>query len=66
MTQHIFIVLVDNGDTEPEIWAFASEDKADAFAEARAGESLSGTMVQSLPILSDEEADEVIEHESNF
>lgn len=32
-----FIVLVDNGDTEPEVWAFRESDDAYAFIAARGG-----------------------------
>ncbi len=33
----VHLVTVDNGDTEPEIWAFAADQDAVAFAEARTG-----------------------------
>jgi hypothetical protein len=35
--QTIYLVLVNNGDTEPEVYAFEEEADADAYGEARAG-----------------------------
>jgi hypothetical protein len=55
----VHIVSIDNGDTEPELWAFKSLDKAHAFGEARAN----NWEVYSIPILNDSEADELIESE---
>lgn len=32
---NISIVLIDNGDTEPEVWAFEDAEQADEFAGVR-------------------------------
>lgn len=53
----ISLVLVDNGDTEPEVWAFEREEDADEFAQARGGE------VQTVSVLSAEDARDLIENE---
>ena len=58
--QHVTLVFVDNGDIEPEIWAFESFIKASEFARHRAGTGLAGCSVRDMGILSDAEADEII------
>lgn len=57
--QTAHIVVVDNGDTEPELWGFASEAKASEFACVRS----SSASVVDVAILSDEDADVEIERE---
>lgn len=36
-----YLVLIDNGDTEPEVWAFRELEDAEAFIAARGA----GTMI---------------------
>lgn len=52
----VSVVIVDNGDTEPEVWIFASGEKASVFASARS----STAEVKSMPIIDDAEADRLI------
>lgn len=52
----LYIVVVDNGDTEPELWAFASDGKAEEFASARSDSA----SVTALSVISDDAADELI------
>lgn len=61
-TTGAYLVTVDNGDTEPELWAFASEAKAEEFASVR---SQSAT-VTSIGVLDDNEADALIAEESSL
>lgn len=55
---NITIVLIDNGDVEPEVWAFRHADDAQAFADARGG----GTLID-VPLLTYGEARQVIADE---
>jgi len=51
----VHVVVVDNGDIEPELWAFSSRDKADQFGAVRGG------ITQSLSVIvSNREADKLI------
>lgn len=38
----VYLVLIDNGDTEPEVWAFKELEDADAFIAARGAGTMMG------------------------
>lgn len=57
---NVTIVLVDNGDTEPEVWAFRDAGDARAFVAARGG----GTTIEYVPVIAYGEARQMIAAES--
>lgn len=57
----VHLVLVDNGDSEPELWAFAEEEQARQFAEKRSNTAT----VRTVGVLVGDDAREAIEKESD-
>lgn len=53
----VYIVIINNGDTEPELWGFHSADMAQEFAAFRGGD------VEDITILGNIAGREAIENE---
>ena len=55
----VTVVLIDNGDTEPEVWVFESPEWADKFAGVRG--SVIDTVVADA--ITDDEAKRIVDRE---
>lgn len=54
----VYLVMIDNGDTEPEVWAFRDLEDTEAFIAARGA----GTMMD-VALMSHGEARQIIASE---
>jgi hypothetical protein len=56
----VTIVLIDNGDTEPEVWVFEDSERAQKFADVRGSVM---EVLENIEPMSDADADRLIANE---
>lgn len=59
MIEKVYIVVKDNGDTLPELWAFADEKQAEDFCSVRGADS-----VEPMEVIDEHEAKVIIDAEA--
>lgn len=60
MSDTIYIVVIDNGDTEPELWGFDDEKLAEDFAGVRG----SVADIQTVAVMGERDAKRLIDDEA--